>query len=148
LFFMVALWSPKYDPFYDLHGTIWAWVLLGLFGVGAGIIAYTGLLMGGKELMGISALTAISSGKAAAPDTFRTPGLYKYVRHPLYLGMLICFWVTPAMTRDHLFFSEVMTAYILIGIYFEEKDLEKRFGDAYHDYKKRVPMLIPWKGRP
>ena len=78
---------------------------------------------------------------------FSTPGLYQYVRHPLYLGILIMFWCTPAMTHDHLFFAEVMTAYILVGAWFEERDLRRRFGKVYGKYQNTVPMLLPFTKR-
>ena len=72
------------------------------------------------------------------------PHIYKMVRHPLYLGMLLLFWCSPTMTHDHLFFAEVMTAYIMIGIHFEEKDLVAAYGKDYLKYKAGVPMLVPF----
>jgi protein-S-isoprenylcysteine O-methyltransferase Ste14 len=79
-------------------------------------------------------------------DAFRTPALYRHVRHPLYLGLLIGFWVTPAMTAGHLLLAAGMTLYVLVGIVFEERDLIRRFGDRYRDYRNRVPALIPGFG--
>lgn len=71
------------------------------------------------------------------------PGFYKYVRHPLMLGFLIAFWSTPHMTVGHLVFSTGMTVYIFIGVYFEEKAMLRRFGEAYEDYRERVPKFFP-----
>jgi protein-S-isoprenylcysteine O-methyltransferase Ste14 len=76
-------------------------------------------------------------------DEFRTPSLYRHVRHPLYLGLLIGFWSTPVMTMGHLLLAAGMTLYVLIGIAFEERDLIVRFGDHYRAYRDRVPALIP-----
>ena len=84
---------------------------------------------------------------AAKESPFRTPGLYKYVRHPIYFGSLIAFWSTPRMTVGHALFSSTMTAYIFIGTFFEERDLVRRFGAAYLHYQKAVPMMVPRSAR-
>ena len=72
-----------------------------------------------------------------------TPGPYKYVRHPLYVGWLLAFWATPTMTAAHLVFAIATTTYILIAIQLEERDLINAHGSAYSNYRKNVPMLIP-----
>jgi protein-S-isoprenylcysteine O-methyltransferase Ste14 len=75
---------------------------------------------------------------------FKTPVLYKVVRHPIYLGFIIAFWVAPVMAIGHMLFAAVTTAYILVGIFLEERDLIELFGDEYRHYCDRVSMLIPW----
>src|SRR5260221_14186389 len=78
---------------------------------------------------------------------FRTPSLYSRIRHPLYVGWAIAFWATPTMTAGHLLFAAGMTAYMLIAIFFEERNLVEHFGSAYEAYRRRGPMFVPWRGR-
>jgi protein-S-isoprenylcysteine O-methyltransferase Ste14 len=82
-------------------------------------------------------------GKEYTPLGFVTPGPYKLIRHPLYLGWFLAFWATPTMTSAHLVFAIATTAYILVAIRFEERDLVRIHGREYSEYRKRVPMILP-----
>jgi protein-S-isoprenylcysteine O-methyltransferase Ste14 len=97
------------------------------------------------ELFGLHQVANNLAGRSMPAPRFKTPVLYKVVRHPIYLGFIIAFWVTPVMTVGHLLFAAVTTAYILVGIVLEERDLVELFGDEYRRYRERVSMLIPWR---
>jgi len=103
--------------------------------------------------IGFAMLVIIQNNYAAATVRVETgqsvasTGVYKFVRHPIYLSFLLAFWSTPTMTAGHLLFAVATTGYILIAIQLEERDLVDIFGDQYHSYRQQVAMLIPWSGR-
>jgi protein-S-isoprenylcysteine O-methyltransferase Ste14 len=114
---------------------------LSLFGFLVGLTST--FLINHFELFGLHQVVNNLSGRQASEPAFRTPGLYKFVRHPLYLGFIIAFWAAPTMTWGHLLFASVTTAYIIVGIMLEERDLVALFGDEYRRYRERVGMLLP-----
>ena len=97
------------------------------------------------ELFGLHQVASNLAGRTMPAPRFKTPVLYKVVRHPIYLGFIIAIWATPVMTVGHLLFAAVTTAYIFVGIFLEERDLIGLFGEEYKRYRAQVGMLIPWR---
>lgn len=99
------------------------------------------------ELFGLKQVWSHLRGRDSRPPQFAMPLFYRLVRHPIYLGFLLAFWGTPVMTVGHLLFSLAMTAYILIAIPLEERDLVRFHGQLYEHYRTRVPMLVPFSAK-
>jgi protein-S-isoprenylcysteine O-methyltransferase Ste14 len=117
--------------------------------IGVVIVLVATFLINHFELFGLHQVVNNLLGREMPAQRFRTPGLYKVVRHPLYFGFIVAFWAAPVMTVGHLMFAAVTTAYILIAILLEERDLVHAFGDEYRAYRQRVAMLIPfWRSAP
>ena len=131
-----VVWSISSEPAYS--------VLMALFWLGWIILFASTWMIDHFDLFGLKQVYNNWRNKKAADPTFATPFFYRFVRHPIYFGLLLAFWSTPRMTLGHLLFAGLATSYIFIGIWFEERDLVTQFGDAYRDYRRRVPMIVPW----
>ena len=118
-------------------------LLWGLFALGWSLALVSTFLIDHFELFGLQQVFARLTQRAVPEAQFKTPLLYRYVRHPLYVGLLLSLWSVPVMTAGRLLFALGFSAYILIGIAFEERDLLRQFGERYRTYREQVAMLIP-----
>lgn len=135
-------WRPIPTPIWQTSGLA-AWLLIGVHWLGWLIAFASTHMIDHFDLFGLRQAFLALRGADMPGQSFRTPLLYKIVRHPLMLGFLLAFWATPEMTAGHLLFALANTAYILIALRFEERDLIAEFGATYQDYRQRVPMLVP-----
>ena len=145
LFVMLLLWQwrPMTGVIWQVEASAARTTLWAIFGFGWLLIVFSSLLINHFDLFGTRHVWLHLRGKEYTSPKFGTPILYRHVRHPLYVGWLLAFWVTPTMTTGHLVFSIGTTLYILIAIYFEERNLVEAHSE-YADYRSRVPMLIPF----
>jgi len=144
---LMAFWQPLPALVWQAQVPWLVALLWALFALGWGVVFISTWLLNHFELFGLQQVWLDCTGKEAAAPQFRQPLLYKMVRHPLYLGILLAFWAIPTMSVGHLLFAVGMTAYILIGIRYEERDLLAALGEQYADYRKRVGMIVPGLGK-
>ena len=140
-------WQPIPAAVWTVHDPAAAAVLEGIFWLGWVVLVASTFLFSHFELFGLSQVFGRLFGKQPSEARFRAPLFYRYVRHPIYLGVLLAIWATPAMSAGHLLFAAVITGYILIGIQLEEHDLIRDFGDQYRRYRQQAAMLFPLPGR-
>jgi protein-S-isoprenylcysteine O-methyltransferase Ste14 len=143
LLFLFWQWRPISGVVWSATDPIAIVVLQAIFWAGWGLVLLSTFLINHFELFGLQQVFARLRGKPLPPPEFKTPSLYRWVRHPLYLGLLLAFWATPTMTLGHLLFAIANTGYILIGLSLEERDLLAVFGDQYRRYRQQVSMLVP-----
>jgi protein-S-isoprenylcysteine O-methyltransferase Ste14 len=136
-------WRPVPIVAWRVNDPVAASALSGLSLFGWCIVLLSTFLINHFELFGVQQVLEHFLGRSSSTSDFKTPFLYKLVRHPIYLGFIIAFWATPVMTAGHLLFAGVTTAYILVGILLEERDLIAFHGEKYQEYRKKVGMLIP-----
>jgi len=152
LFSSVALlllfwqWRPMGGVVWSVEDPVMRTVILALFAFGWGLVLLSTFLINHFDLFGLRQVWLYLIGRPYRAMAFKTPGPYKLVRHPLYVGWLFAFWMTPNMSLAHLLFSIATTTYILLAIQFEERDLVREHS-AYEEYRRSVAMLIPFIGR-
>jgi protein-S-isoprenylcysteine O-methyltransferase Ste14 len=141
-------WRPIAQPvIWSVADPWFRFALQAVFWLGWAMLLISTFLINHFELFGLRQVIASLRGRAVPAPEFRTPLFYRHVRHPIYLGFILAFWATPQMSAGHLLFAIATTGYILIGIWFEERDLIAQFGDRYRLYRERVGMLLPRLGK-
>lgn len=143
---LLWFWQPIPGVLWSVEATWATWLLWGLFGFGWFLVFASANMINGFHLFGVQQVWQYMRGQEITEPEFKTPGFYKYIRHPLMTGFFIAFWAIPTMTVSHALFAGGMSVYILVGLWFEERDLIRHLGEQYREYRKNVPALIPWIG--
>lgn len=141
-------WRPLSQIVWSIEAPVWQAVMWGMLLAGFGIVFVSTFIIDHFDLFGLRQVWLGLLNRTYRHPTFQVTYFYKFLRHPLYFGLLLGIWCTPRMTLGHLVFAMGMSVYILIGIHFEERDLEMFLGEDYRRYKQRVPMLVPNFGKP
>jgi methanethiol S-methyltransferase len=144
---LMWMWRPLPEIVRNVDGAARI-VVLAVFWTGLVVTLLGSNMIDGLELFGVRQVLAYFRGRDLAGTPFRTPGLYRLVRHPMMTGMLMTFWAAPTMTQGRLLFATAMSVYILAAVkWLEERDLRRAFGDDYERYQRDVPMLVPMRLR-
>lgn len=137
-------WQPQPQPLWAIEDPVAANILFAISWMGWGLLLVSTFLISHFHLFGLSQGYAGLFGHTEASEpVFATPSLYRWLRHPIYAGFILAFWAAPRMSVGHFFFAAAATAYIFVGIWFEERDLIAQFGDRYRQYRATVGMLLP-----
>ncbi len=144
---MMWLWQPMGGTVWSVDTPVVRGVIYGLYACGWVLLVAATFLINHFDLFGLRQVWLQLRGREITPLRFKTPSLYKMVRHPIYVGWLAVMWAAPTMTVAHLVFALASTTYILVAIRFEERDLVAEHGRSYADYRRQVPMLIPFTAR-
>jgi methanethiol S-methyltransferase len=141
---IVRWWSPIAGTLWTVDGQVATWAFRGVSFMGYALVVASSYTFDHFELFGLKQGWAAAQGRACKAPEFRVPALYRLVRHPMMLGILVGVWAAPRMSWGHVLFAAAMTAYIRVGVVFEERGMARRFGDVYARYRAEVPALLPW----
>jgi protein-S-isoprenylcysteine O-methyltransferase Ste14 len=139
-------WQPIGGVIWDTGDGPARMVVLGIYAIGLLVVLLSTFLINHFDLFGLRQVWLYLFGRPYTELEFRTPFLYRFVRHPLYVGWMLTFWAAPVMTAAHLFFAILTTVYMLVAIRFEEADLVRAHGAKYERYRREVPMIMPSLG--
>ncbi|MGB0863059.1 MAG: methyltransferase family protein [Saprospiraceae bacterium] len=138
---IVRFWQPFGGIIWDVRNTFTEYLLFIIGGMGGIIVFLSAQAISSRSFIGWEQIT---TKNAQTEPSFVTPSFYRFVRHPIYFGLLLLFWSVPLLSFSGLFFNLLMTLYIIIGATFEERNLRLTFGEIYQTYQRFVPMLIPF----
>jgi protein-S-isoprenylcysteine O-methyltransferase Ste14 len=136
-------WQPIGGSLFSIESEVGRTIVSGIFLAGVSLVLYSTFLIDHFDLFGLRQVFLYFRGRPYAEKRFTTPSLYKHIRHPLYVGWFITFWATPDMTWGHLLMAGVTTAYILVAIVLEERDLLRLLGDDYRLWRGVTPKFVP-----
>ena len=139
-------WQPLPGMVYSVDGAVGRALCTALFAGGVSLVLYSTFLIDHFDLFGLRQVVLHFRGRGYEEKRFQTPSLYRFIRHPLYVGWFVTFWATPHMTWGHLLFASVASAYILVAIVFEERDLLAVLGPEYRAWRERTPRFLPSLG--
>ena len=140
------LWQPLPQVIWQATGSL-SDALLGAGLAGWGLVLAASFFLNHFDLFGLRQVWLYFAGRPYTPLSFKVVWLYRYVRHPILTGVLIGVWLTPLMTAGHLLFALAMSAYVLIGVWYEERDLIRTHGESYRRYMRATGRFIPALGR-
>ena len=144
---LITFWQPMTTVIWEVEASAAQMVLHVLFGLGWVTVLVSTFLIDHFELFGLKQVWRHWKNQTVEAPAFKMPGLYRFVRHPIYLGFLVAFWSAPLMTLGHLYFAGVITAWVLLAIQLEERDLINSHGEQYKVYRSGVSMLVPWPSK-
>lgn len=140
---MMAWWQPIHATVWDVTNPTLRAIVYGLTAAGFGLVLYVTFLINHFDLFGLRQVWLYLLDKTYTGVGFKMPWLYRHVRHPLYVGWMASFWFIPTMTVGHLIFAAGMSSYMIVAIFFEERNLVDEHGSRYEEYRRRTPKLIP-----
>lgn len=144
LVLLYRYWIPMDGVVWSIESQPWAGLMMALYFLGVGLVLLSTFLINHFDLFGLLQGWMRFRNKPMPEPKFHTPSLYKVVRHPLYLGLIMAFWATSYMTVGHLLFASIWTIYIFIALGYEERDLIAVFGDKYREYMAKTPAILPF----
>ncbi|MGE5344880.1 MAG: methyltransferase family protein [Acidithiobacillales bacterium] len=142
---VVLLWQRSEIRYFELRGFP-LFVSRALSAFAGAVFVWSALALKNFDPLGLGPIRAHLRGRTYRPPGFVVRGPYRWVRHPLYSCVIVLIWSSPELTADRFLFDLLWTAWISVGAVLEERDLVAEFGDSYRDYRRRVPMLVPWRG--
>ncbi|RIL06786.1 MAG: hypothetical protein DCC71_05275 [Proteobacteria bacterium] len=140
---LMAWWRPIAEPVWAIETPALRAAMMALFFGGVGLVLFSTFLIDHFDLFGLRQVVLHFRNRDYSERHFVMPVLYRFVRHPLYIGWIVTFWAAPTMSAGHFLFALVMTGYILVAIPMEERDLAQLHGEPYRRWREATPAFVP-----